>query len=102
MRGLTAGFPGFLTVHHRCDMAFLSLAIALSLDPRTLPASPLAPDGLSLTYGLMLLHCLVGLVAAMVAQRKGYDLGRWLVAGVVGGTPVLILALTRPDLRQAP
>ncbi|MFH7243903.1 MAG: hypothetical protein ACHWZW_13755 [Spirulina sp.] len=44
----------------------------------------------------MFLHCLIGLVAAQVAFRKGYDLGIWLLWGIVGGTPALIDALRRP------
>lgn len=39
-----------------------------------------------------LLHCLVGLIAAKVAHGKGRDLGRWLVWGLIGGTPTLIAA----------
>ena len=30
---------------------------------------------------MLLGHCLVGLVAAQIAQRKGYDLGRWINLG---------------------
>jgi hypothetical protein len=44
----------------------------------------------------MFLHCLIGLVAAQVAFRKGYDLGLWLLWGLVGGTVALIDALRRP------
>lgn len=44
----------------------------------------------------MFLHCLIGLVAAQVAFRKGYDLSRWLLWGLVGGTVALIDALRRP------
>ncbi|MGB2925270.1 MAG: hypothetical protein WBB82_08215 [Limnothrix sp.] len=42
------------------------------------------------------LHCAIGLSAAFVAYRKGYALKRWLVIGLIGGTPSLIYALTRP------
>ena len=45
------------------------------------------------------LHCAIGLCAAFVAYRKGYHLKRWLVIGLVGGTPSLIYAWTRPNLR---
>jgi hypothetical protein len=45
---------------------------------------------------LMLSHCLVGLVAAQIAQRKGYDLGRWMVWGAIGGTVALVDVLRRP------
>ncbi|MEB3288565.1 MAG: hypothetical protein VKI82_01545 [Leptolyngbya sp.] len=44
----------------------------------------------------MFLHCLIGLVAAQVAGRKGYDLGRWLLWGLLGGTVALLDALRRP------
>jgi hypothetical protein len=44
----------------------------------------------------MFLHCLIGLVAAQVACRKGYDLGIWLLWGTLGGTVALIDALRRP------
>lgn len=45
---------------------------------------------------LILSHCLVGLVAAQIAQRKGYDLGRWILWGTVGGTVALLDVLRRP------
>ncbi|MFH7242908.1 MAG: hypothetical protein ACHWZW_08670 [Spirulina sp.] len=44
----------------------------------------------------MFFHCLIGLVAAQVAFRKGYDLGIWLLWGTLGGTAALIDALRRP------
>lgn len=81
-------------------MAIPSLALRFPIDRFTLEPSTSNPDMLPPLYGLLLAHCLVGLVAAMVAHRKGYDLGRWLIGGVVGGTPALLLALSRPDLRQ--
>jgi hypothetical protein len=45
---------------------------------------------------LAILHCLVGLLATAIAYRKGYDLKSWLALGLIGGTPSLIYALTRP------
>lgn len=45
----------------------------------------------------MLLHCIIGLVAAQVAFRKGYDLGLWILWGTLGGTIALLDALRRPD-----
>lgn len=45
----------------------------------------------------MLLHCIIGLVAAQVAFRKGYDLGLWVLWGTLGGTIALLDALRRPD-----
>lgn len=48
------------------------------------------------------LHCAIGLLAAFVAYRKGYPLKRWLVIGLVGGTPSLIYAWTRPNQHNDP
>jgi hypothetical protein len=45
---------------------------------------------------MLLSHCLVGLVAAQIAQRKGYDLGRWIIWGTIGGTVALVDVLRRP------
>ena len=45
---------------------------------------------------LMLAHCAIGLGAALIAQRKGYDLGLWILWGTLGGTVALIDALRRP------
>ncbi len=53
-------------------------------------------DTLPLTYWPMFLHCLIGLVAAQVAQRKGYDLSVWMLWGMVGGTVALVDAVRRP------
>lgn len=44
-------------------------------------------------YFLLNLHCLLGGIAAVVAARKGYRLGRWLLIGLVGGTPALVAAI---------
>jgi hypothetical protein len=46
--------------------------------------------------GAGILHCLVGLIAAVIAHRKGYSLRRWLAWGLLGGTPSLVLALRLP------
>ncbi|QQE66646.1 hypothetical protein GFS31_33460 [Leptolyngbya sp. BL0902] len=46
----------------------------------------------------MFLHCVIGLVAAQVASRKGYDLGLWLLWGLLGGTIALIDALRRTSV----
>ena len=53
-------------------------------------------DTIPLVYLPLFLHCVIGLVAAQVAQRKGYDLGLWFVWGLVGGTLALVDALLRP------
>ncbi len=57
-------------------------------------------DSLPLAYLPMFLHCVIGLVAAQVAQRKGYDLGLWMIWGMVGGTVALLDALRRPRQPQ--
>lgn len=52
----------------------------------------------SLVFALMLLHCLIGLVTAIVADSKGYSFALWLGIGLIGGTIGLIFSLTRPRL----
>ena len=47
----------------------------------------------SLVFLLMLLHCLIGLSAAIVADQKGYPFTLWLIIGLIGGTIALIAAL---------
>ena len=52
--------------------------------------------GLSISFQLcvlLLLHCLMGLLAAIVAQRKGLSFKRWLMWGLIGGTASLAIAL---------
>jgi hypothetical protein len=53
-------------------------------------------ETISVSDVLILSHCLIGLVAAQMAQRKGYDLGRWIIWGMVGGTVALVDVLRRP------
>ena len=47
----------------------------------------------SLIVPLMVLHLIIGGIAATVAFRKGRNLGLWIVVGAIGGTPALIAAL---------
>lgn len=51
----------------------------------------------SVNWGLVLLllflHCLMGGVAALVARQKGYNYSRWLMIGLIGGTPAFAIAL---------
>jgi hypothetical protein len=62
----------------------------LSLTETSAIVWPLVP-------GLMLwLHCLIGLIAARTAYRRGGDLGLWLPWGLLGGTLALITALLGP------
>ncbi|MGD1929112.1 MAG: hypothetical protein ACFB12_09385 [Leptolyngbyaceae cyanobacterium] len=57
----------------------------------------LAAIGLPLSVVLLLLlHCLMGLLAAQLADRKGADLGKWLIWGMIGGTGALVTALRLP------
>lgn len=59
-------------------------------------------DTLPLAYIPLFLHCLIGLVAAQLAHRKGYDMGRWILWGTVGGTVALIDAWRRPNRLPQP
>lgn len=57
----------------------------------------LAAIGLPLSVVIMmLLHCLIGLLAAQLAHNKGADLGRWLIWGMIGGTGALVTAFWLP------
>ena len=53
-------------------------------------------ETIALSDVMILSHCLVGLVAAQIAQRKGYNLGLWMIWGTIGGTVALIDVLRRP------
>jgi uncharacterized membrane-anchored protein len=44
-------------------------------------------------YFLLNFHCLLGGIAAVIAKRKGYSLGLWLILGLIGGTATLIVTL---------
>ncbi len=41
----------------------------------------------------LVLHCLIGALAAAIAGRKGYGQWRWILIGQVGGTLALIAAI---------
>jgi hypothetical protein len=45
-------------------------------------------------FYLILLHCLIGLTAGIVADTKGYFFPLWLLIGLIGGTFGLIGSLT--------
>ncbi len=49
-------------------------------------------------YLLAIAHCLIGIIAAIIAKRKGYNFPLWLLFGLIGGTPILILALLKKNL----
>ncbi|HEY9617504.1 MAG TPA: hypothetical protein V6C64_11715 [Microcoleaceae cyanobacterium] len=62
-----------------------------------MPGLPIDP----IAYLILNLHCLIGGVAAVVAARKGYRLGLWLVLGLIGGTAALIVAIVlQPKPKQ--
>ncbi len=54
---------------------------------------PLMPLGI----GLMTLHCIIGVMAAIVAQQRGLSFRRWIWIGLLGGTIALIAALRTPS-----
>jgi len=47
----------------------------------------------SVIFTLAILHGMIGAIAAWVAQKKGRSYPRWLIIGLIGGTPALIVAL---------
>jgi hypothetical protein len=47
----------------------------------------------STLYLLLSVHCLNGVIAAIVAQSKGRNLSKWLVLGLIGGTVALVAAI---------
>ncbi|HAZ49625.1 MAG TPA: hypothetical protein DDW76_05685 [Cyanobacteria bacterium UBA11369] len=47
----------------------------------------------STIYLMLSLHCVIGAIAAIIAQNKGRSLNLWLPLGLVVGTPALIVAL---------
>ncbi len=55
---------------------------------------PIEPGNLYLLLGL---HCLIGVTAAIIAQKKGLNFRLWLILGLIGGTVVLVAALLKKD-----
>jgi hypothetical protein len=47
---------------------------------------------LPILYFLAVGHCIMGLLAAGVAQRKGYPRVFWLIWGLIGGTVAFVTA----------
>lgn len=47
-------------------------------------------------FWLILLHFIIGLLAAIVADQKGHSFSLWLLIGAIGGTLGLIWALLTP------
>jgi len=56
----------------------------LLFDPQLAPQWYLIP---------LTLHCVMGGMAAIAAHKKGLNLKRWIVFGMIGGTPALIAAI---------
>ncbi|WP_330203715.1 hypothetical protein [Cyanobacterium sp. Dongsha4] len=48
----------------------------------------------NIVFWLMLLHCIIGLSAGIVADIKGYSFPLWLGIGTIAGTFGLIASLT--------
>lgn len=46
---------------------------------------------------LLSVHCLMGTIGAVVAQTKGYNLGKWLLFGLLGGTITLMIIIFKPQ-----
>lgn len=44
-------------------------------------------------YGMLTLHCIIGVGAAIAAQRQGRSYGVWLAWGLIGGTVALMYVL---------
>lgn len=55
----------------------------------------LSPDAASI-FWLMLLHCLIGLTAGIVADSKGHFFLLWFLIGLIGGTIALIISIRLP------
>ena len=47
----------------------------------------------TLILTLAILHCIIGTIAAFIAHQKGRNFPRWLIIGLIAGTPSLIVAL---------
>jgi hypothetical protein len=52
--------------------------------------SQVAPQWYLLLFGV---HFLMGGLAAFTAHQKGLSLKRWIVFGMIGGTPALVAAI---------
>jgi hypothetical protein len=48
-------------------------------------------------YPLVIFHCFVGGVAAILAKQKGYNLLQWLILGLIGGTFSLMAVLVMKE-----
>lgn len=57
---------------------------------------PLTTNFVPVIVVLLTLHCIIGVVAALIARRKQRNFAIWLPLGLLGGTPVFIIALRLP------
>jgi hypothetical protein len=48
-------------------------------------------------YPLIIFHCFVGGVAAILAKQKGYNFWLWLPIGLIGGTFSLMAVLVMKE-----
>ncbi|HEY9814900.1 MAG TPA: hypothetical protein V6D20_03730 [Candidatus Obscuribacterales bacterium] len=64
-----------------------------------MPELPWSTDGSTILV-LAVLHCVIGVTAALVAQRRGRRLGNWLILGLIGGTAALVAACFVPAKRD--
>jgi hypothetical protein len=67
-----------------------------------MPNLPLNLPFWSIVFGAGILHCTMGLVAALVAKRKGRDWSFWLPVGLIVGTPALIAAWRLTSIAKEP
>jgi hypothetical protein len=48
-------------------------------------------------YPLIIFHCFIGVIAAILAKQKGYNLLLWLLLGLIGGTFSLMAVLVMKE-----
>jgi hypothetical protein len=50
---------------------------------------------------LMILHCIIGMTAAIAAQKQGRPFGPWIAWGLLGGSVALIAVLVKPPSKSS-
>jgi uncharacterized membrane protein YeaQ/YmgE (transglycosylase-associated protein family) len=53
-------------------------------------------------YPLLIFHCLIGAIAALVAKQKGYNFLLWLILGFIGGTFAFMGIIVMKDKTKEP
>jgi hypothetical protein len=48
----------------------------------------------------MIVHCLVGISAALLAKSKGYQFNHWIIGSLIGGSFALILAAVAHNQKE--